>query len=181
MGEIENKNKDEMEIYDVTELMKNEDAVQKIGAFTKYIRPNKRFRLIWIRQVVKNGDKYDEKQIKGVLCDEKAEELLMPHWDALFGYYENGKLSIMFGKQFKEEDLFEMQEKLNLSEDEILVAKKVEEGYYKIEKMKVSELPLKPFPEITNELVERLKIDSAKEELEEAKKEIEMRHGVKLD
>jgi len=169
-----------MEIYDISKLVEEKNTFMKIGAFTKFIRPNVEFFNIVIARIIKKGNEYKRTNTKSLLCDKEASELLLAYSDMFLSAHVNGKMEMYASQFMNEETLYKLQEELNLSEDEIIVAKKVEEKKYKLEKMKVSELPIKPFPEISEELVEKLKVELAKEELEKTKEEIERKYGVKL-
>jgi len=168
-------------IYDITEEKKDKNIDLKVRVLTKLIHPNMKFSVIHINRVVKKGEEYDYKCIKSVLCDEEALDLLWDHVILLYPVYENGNVDFFFPENtLSTEDMYKVQEALKLSEDEIIVRRRVKPGEVRFEPMKLSDLPIKPFPEISEEAIKNFMFEMAKEEFERAKKGIEAKYGVSL-
>lgn len=171
----------EPEIYDITDLVRSSDMPEKrIAAFSRLIRPGSKFYVIQILRAVKEGEKYSKQPIKILLCDEQARELLTAYFEGLVVEYMDGRFSIFFAPEIPADKLYQLQEDLHVEEDEVIVAIPVEENLYRLEKKKLSDLPIRPFPHISEEIMTEYSRIMAKEELERAKKEIERRHGVVL-
>ena len=176
-----------MIIYDVTEFANKLDEKEEkrfneaVTALTKIIHPNTEFFLVHIDRIVKKGEEYDGILLRSVLCDEEALDLLLPYTGLFFVGYKNGKSEFYRASgYFSDETRYKMQEDFNLAEDEVFIVRRIDKERGKIEKIKLSELPIKPFPEITDEMIVKAKKEMAEEELKKAKENIETKYGVKL-
>jgi len=163
-------------IYDISELMKEEHPEIKIATFSRLIKPSVKF---YVMRVDRAVNEKEMQFVKMLLCNEEGRELLSIYFGGFVVEYIDGKFGMSLVPQIPVEKLYQLQKELGVEEDEVIVARKVEEKLFKLDKMKLSDL-IQPFPEITDEMVRQYKLLCAQEDLEKAKKDIERKYGVVL-
>jgi len=128
-------------------------------------------------------DKPEEQRT--LLVDEEMRKRLLFYNDFMFLEWQNGRSQIMRATGLSGARRREMERKLK--PDEIYIAEpdpRKGKGWYRFKPAKLSTLPIEKAEPVSPELAKQVKREMAEEEfhekVEQVRKEIEQKHGVKL-